>query len=69
MADINEIKNENLEEIAGGAGHKTIYTVVHGDTLTRIAHRFGVTVADLVYWNNIADPNLIRVGQKLVIYV
>lgn len=43
------------------------YTVVRGDNLTKIAKRFGRTVAELVKWNSIANPNLIFVGQKLII--
>ncbi len=45
------------------------YVVQPGDTLTRIASRYRVTVDDLVAWNDIADPNLILVGQVLKIYV
>lgn len=41
------------------------YTVVAGDNLTRIAARFGTTVAALVQANNIVNPNLIYVGQVL----
>lgn len=41
------------------------YTVVRGDNLTKIARKYGTTVAQLVKWNNIANPNLIRVGQVL----
>ena len=43
------------------------YTVVAGDTLYRIAARFGTTVAALVQANNIVNPNLIYVGQVLKI--
>lgn len=43
------------------------YTVVKGDTLTRIANRFGTTVQRLCELNNIKDRNLIRVGQVLKI--
>jgi len=43
------------------------YTVVAGDNLTRIAARFGTTVAALVQANNIVNPNLIYVGQVLII--
>lgn len=41
------------------------YTVKKGDTLTKIAKKFKTTVAQLVKWNNIKNPNVIRVGQKL----
>ena len=42
-----------------------IYTVVPGDTLTSIARRHNTTVDALVKLNNIANPNLINVGQKI----
>lgn len=41
------------------------YTVVLGDTLGKIANKLGVTVDHLVSVNNIANPNLIYVGQTL----
>lgn len=43
------------------------YTVQPGDTLYRIAARFGTTVTALVNANNIADANVIHPGQVLVI--
>lgn len=43
------------------------YTVVRGDALYKIAAKFKVTIADLVKWNKIPNPNLIRVGQKLIV--
>ncbi len=43
------------------------YTVKSGDTLSKIAKQFGVTVNALVQANNIANPNLIRPGQVLKI--
>jgi LysM repeat protein len=43
------------------------YTVVEGDTLSAIAKRYGLTVRQLVEANDIQDPNLIRVGQRLLI--
>lgn len=44
------------------------YVVQSGDTLSSIATRFGTTVASLVSINNIANPNLIYVGETLKIY-
>ena len=41
------------------------YTVVPGDTLTRIANRNGTTVARLVELNGIKNANLIQVGQVI----
>ncbi len=52
-----------------GATSCTVYhRVVRGDNLTRIAYRYGVTVAQLQRWNNIWNPDRIYVGQTLVIY-
>lgn len=42
-----------------------VYVVKPGDTLFRIATRFGTTVPKLVADNNISNPNLIYVGQQL----
>lgn len=43
------------------------YTVKSGDTLSGIAQKFGVTVDNLVAWNNIKDKNKINVGQVLTV--
>jgi membrane-bound lytic murein transglycosylase D len=44
------------------------YTVKSGDNPGYIADWFDISVAELKYWNRISR-NLIRTGQKLVIYV
>jgi lysozyme len=44
---------------------QSTYTVQPGDNLSKIAARFGTTVAALVEMNNIANPNLIYPGQVL----
>jgi LysM repeat protein len=43
------------------------YTVQPGDTLSKIAQRFGTTYTAIAQANNIANPNYIYVGQVLVI--
>lgn len=45
----------------------TFYRVRRGDTLGRIARRFGVRTADIVVENNIRRPNRLRIGQVLTI--
>ncbi len=47
-----------------GPSHCT-YTIVPGDVLSLIAQRHGVYMKDLMYANNIVNPNLIYVGQVL----
>ena len=44
---------------------KGTYTVRRGDTLLRIAFDHGQSYRDLVTWNNLADPDDIKVGQVL----
>lgn len=41
------------------------YTVVKGDTLSKIAKKYNTTVATLKNMNNIVDVNKIYVGQKI----
>ena len=43
------------------------YTVKSGDTLTGIAARFGTTSKILMELNAITNPNLIRIGQRLIL--
>lgn len=44
-----------------------VYIVQSGDTLTRIAGNFGVSVRAIVRANDIENPNLIYAGERLVI--
>ena len=52
-----------------GLTRKLRYTVRRGDSLSRIATRFRVRVADLVRWNGIDVNEILRPGQKLTMYV
>jgi LysM repeat protein len=47
----------------------TIYVIEPGDTLGKIATRFGTTIAAIIATNRIVNPNLIRAGTKLMIPV
>src|SRR6185503_17698031 len=47
----------------------TIYVVKLGDTLGTIAQRFEVTVEALMAANDITNPNVLSVGQSLIIPV
>lgn len=44
---------------------ETVYTVKSGDTLSGIASRYGTTYQKLAAYNGIANPNIIRIGQKI----
>jgi LysM repeat protein len=48
-------------------GGTSTYVVQPGDTLSRIAVRFGTTVQELAVLNNLSNPNLIYAGQTLKI--
>ncbi|HEU4779083.1 MAG TPA: LysM peptidoglycan-binding domain-containing protein [Steroidobacteraceae bacterium] len=55
---------------ASGANSRAVsYKVRSGDSLSRIAKVFGVTVSDLVNWNGIAKNATLRPGQKLTVNV
>ena len=71
---LNGIKNPNL--IYAGEVFKipsarseqaVIYTIKRGDTLWGISRKFGTTVENLVKLNSVKNPNLIYVGEKLII--
>jgi len=42
-------------------------TVADGDTIGNLAHHYGVSAASIVIANSLSNPNLIVVGQSLVI--
>ena len=76
MADI--IKDNDLNEVSGGwqyangsfvnYGNYIVYTVAPGDVLSGIGQRFGVSYMQIAQWNNIKNPDIISIGQKLTIY-
>ena len=60
-----EYNVNNIQETTPPVGN--IYTVVKGDTLTKIANQFGTTVEAIAKVNDIKDVDIIITGQKLVI--
>ena len=62
-AAVQKRVNELLEERS-----RSYHTVRAGDTLSAIARRYGTSVAQLVSWNHIADPDRIRVGERLRVH-
>ena len=71
MSEINleALTDGQVLEINGGAyvGPCFVYTIQRGDTLTRIAQRYGTTVQTLVELNHIPNKNRIYAGHKLLI--
>lgn len=60
-----KLNDSTLEHIDGGS--QIPYQVQPGDTLETIAKKSGVTVEQLVRWNNIQDPNVVPAGTTLKI--
>lgn len=46
-----------------------IHKISQGETLFSIARKYGVTPKEIITWNNIDNPNLIKYGLKLTIYL
>jgi membrane-bound lytic murein transglycosylase D len=58
-----------LASSEGSDTRSMTYVVRNGDTLSRIATRFRVRLADLLGWNDLTKRSVIRPGQRLVMYV
>lgn len=63
LSNTNSSQNQNISQPTTN----TRYTVKRGDTLSGIALRYGTTVQNLVNLNGIKNPDLIYVGQILII--
>jgi lipoprotein NlpD len=59
------VKAVEVPRISRGADESGYYTVQRGDTLLQIALEFGQNYRDIVAWNNLANPNDIKVDQAL----
>ncbi len=67
LEDTGAIINSGEHIDAQNGLNEVTYIVKYGDTLSQIAHKFGTTVDSIVRMNNIENPNLIYVGQRIVI--
>ena len=76
LARINGISNPNNIQIgqvlrisnsSSPSSSYGTYKVVNGDTLGKIAQRFGTTYQEIARINGIPNPNIIQVGQILKI--
>ena len=57
------LENTPLEDVTPA----TTYTVARGDVLTRIAHKFKTSVAELQRANHLTSTSVLTIGQKLII--
>ena len=77
LVRLNNIQNPNLIYVGQrllilvsddpNKQKEVTYTVKRGDTLYKIANRYGITVNEIAELNNIQNPNLIYVGEQLII--
>jgi nucleoid-associated protein YgaU len=63
----NEALRDEIEAIRSSVAEGYEHEVKRGETLATIAAQYGVTVQGIVQANGITNPNLIAVGQKLII--
>ena len=63
--NVSPLNDEELQDVSGGT--QIPYIVAPGDTIEEIAKRFRCTVEQICRWNNIRNPQDIKVNQKLVI--
>lgn len=49
--------------------NQQIYTIQSGDSLSAVADRYGTTVDAIMQTNELTDPNVVYIGQRLIIPV
>ena len=52
-----------------GDGKRYIYSVKRGDNLWDIGRHYGISVRQLTQWNGISRKSLLKLGQKLTVWV
>jgi len=52
-----------------GDGKRYIYSVKRGDNLWDIGRHYGISVSQLTRWNGISKKSILRLGQKLTVWV
>ena len=67
IGDPNSIWPGQVLKVTGSASSNNTYYVQNGDTLSGIANKYGTTVSALATANHIYNPNIIGVGQKIII--
>ena len=61
-----KLLRDDLEASAFSGDSPTTVEVEQGDTLSELADQFGSSVQAIMEANNLTNPNMIRVGQELV---
>jgi membrane-bound lytic murein transglycosylase D len=67
MADLDYNSREKPLPQLYELNSRTVYRVVDGDFLGKIARNYGVRVSDIKKWNKLKDDKL-RIGKRLIIF-
>lgn len=76
LRDANELEGDKLQtgemiripmHLYEGEEERVTHRVEIGDTLYKLAQKYGVTLAELLEWNEIEDLNVIEAGQTLIV--
>jgi LysM repeat protein len=65
--DSTAVSTTNPPVSSSSSSGETVYVVKSGDTLSGIAKKYGTTYQVLAKFNNISNPNVIKLGQKIKI--
>lgn len=65
--DATDVSEITTTQTTATSSSDEIYVVKSGDTLSGIASKYGTTYQKLAAYNNISNPNLISIGQKIKI--
>jgi len=57
----------NTSEAKSSIGSIQEYTVAEGDTISRIAYKFGVSINTVLWANNLSFSSFVKPGQKLLV--
>lgn len=62
-------QRRQAQQAKAGSGRKLTHVVANGDTFWDIAQRYGVSVKQLAKWNAMAPRDVLRPGDRLVLWV
>ena len=65
VGQIIKLPNSTISSSSFSTSSTNTYKIVYGDTLSKIANRFGTTYQELARINGISNPNIIQIGQVI----
>lgn len=64
---LNPANIDKARAVLTATATATTHRVARGENLGTIARKYGVTVNQIVRWNNLKNPNSLKIGQRLEI--